>query len=431
MSDPCHPEARPRIRIGDGVAHLDRLLAELTAGGTFRFPALANGLFPASPVGPDAEYTGYKYVWVRDNVYVALAHFLTGSADVAWRNLNTLADYFLRHRRRFEDIIAGTADPAEPMNRPQIRFDGETLAEIDVKWAHAQNDALGYFVWLFCRIHLSEVRAPSAAARQLLTLFVEYWDRIRFWEDEDSGHWEETRKIEASSIGVVVAALGELRKLWAWDPTGYSAGSGSLTPPLFERLIARGTERLAAILPSECVQPDPAKRRRYDAALLFLIFPLAIVGAAEADAIIANVTGHLQGAHGIRRYLGDSFWSADYKARLRPEQRTADFSDAIAERDRLVRPGEEAQWCLFDPMLSIIHGLRYRQSGDAGELSRQIEHFNRSLGQLTETGTPGQWRCPELYYLERGTYTVNDTVPLLWTQANLRMAFAFLRESLR
>ena len=32
-------------------------------------------------------------------------------------------------------------------NRPHVRFDGRTLSEIgDQRWAHAQNDALGYFL---------------------------------------------------------------------------------------------------------------------------------------------------------------------------------------------------------------------------------------------------------------------------------------------
>ena len=39
--------------------------------------------------------------------------------------------------------------------------------------------------------------------------------------------------------------------------------------------------------------------------------------------------------------------------------------------------------------------------------------------------------CPELYYLEEGQYVPNDTVPLLWTQANLWMAFKFMKDSLR
>jgi phosphorylase kinase alpha/beta subunit len=45
------------------------------------------------------------------------------------------------------------------------------------------------------------------------------------------------------------------------------------------------------------------------------------------------------------------------------------------------------------------------------------------LGQLTgEDCEAGEFKCPELYYMEDGKYIPNDSTPLLWTQANLRVA---------
>jgi len=35
---------------------------------------------------------------------------------------------------------------------------------------------------------------------EILGLFPLFFQAVRYWEDEDSGHWEEARKIEASSI---------------------------------------------------------------------------------------------------------------------------------------------------------------------------------------------------------------------------------------
>ena len=48
---------------------------------------------------------------------------------------------------------------------------------------------------------------PDANAVSMLTRLVRYFAAIRFWQDEDSGHWEEQRKVSASSIGTVVAGL--------------------------------------------------------------------------------------------------------------------------------------------------------------------------------------------------------------------------------
>ncbi len=122
----------------------------------------------------------------------------------------------------------------------------------------------------------------------------------------------------------------------------------------------------------------------------------------------------LQGKYGIRRYLGDSYWTADYKDKLPPEKRTADVSELQEERDALARSGEEAQWCIFDPVVSVIAGRRFLCTGDTADLERQVHYLNRSLGQITGPDCPqGELRCPEAYYLEGGRYVPNDHVPLL------------------
>jgi phosphorylase kinase alpha/beta subunit len=65
-------------------------------------------------------------------------------------------------------------------------------------------------VWLFCRLSADHQLTLDADEVELIALFVEYFRAIRFWQDEDSGHWEEARKVNASSIGVVVGALREV-----------------------------------------------------------------------------------------------------------------------------------------------------------------------------------------------------------------------------
>lgn len=423
------------IRDNYSEQQVDEIYDLLAEQGTFRFNKLANGLFPASNLQQAAEYTGYNYTWVRDNIYVALAHYLQNRGSLAVENIGTLAKYFLKHKWRFEGIIDGRIDFDESMNRPHVRFEGKDLSEIDQKWAHAQNDALGYFLWLFCLLHNRGLRSFLEEERELLALFAYYFQKIRYWQDEDSGHWEETRKVEASSIGAVVRGLEELKVvLRKRCGEGFRHREKTVTVDLLDQLITNGRESLERILPAECIQPDAKKAKKnrpYDAALLFLVFPMNVAREEMADKIVQNVIKHLQGDYGIRRYLGDSFWSADYKKKLRPEERTIDFSRNIEARDSLLRPGEEeAQWCIFDPIVSIIYGLRYRQYRDERYLRSQIHYFNRSLGQLTgEESRFGGFKCPELYYREEGQYVPNDTVPLLWTQANLWMAFRFLKES--
>lgn len=420
-----HPRMQQFLLPRYSLPEVRELITFLEEQGTFRFPTISNGLFSASvATGEEFGYTGYHHVWVRDNVHIANAHRVIGLPAVAARTAQTLLQWFQIQRPRFEAIINGTADPQEPMQRPHIRFRGESLTDSSEKWSHAQNDALGYFLWLYCSLISDGTLTWDAAAAEVLPLFPRYWKAIRFWEDADSGHWEETRKIEASSIGVAVAGLRELRRVLI---TRTAAPSAHELLILVEELLAEGETALGQILPAECVQPDPQLQRRYDSALLFLIYPLQVVDGDLAAQIVNDVTGNLQGEYGIRRYLGDSYWCADYKTALAPEARTADFSDDLAARDKLLKPGLEAQWCIFDPIVSIHYAQRYLNSRSPHDLDQQIAYLHRALGQLTSPdSTFGPYKCPESYYCEQGRYVPNDVTPLLWTQANLRLALHFL-----
>jgi phosphorylase kinase alpha/beta subunit len=167
-------------------------------------------------------------------------------------------------------------------------------------------------------------------------------------------------------------------------------------------------------LPWECIQPAD-RERRFDASLLFLIFPLNVIGAEIALRIIADVKVNLQGEMGIRRYLDDSFWCQDYQLLPRAIQTSPhpDRTAWLTEYDVNLGPGSEAQWCIFDPILSSIYGTRYQSSKrDPADLKLQIEYLNRSLRQITantflipmgESDQPKEYveitayRCPELY----------------------------------
>jgi phosphorylase kinase alpha/beta subunit len=272
--------------------------------------------------------------------------------------------------------------------------------------------------------------APSPHDLSTLDLFAPYFNKISFWQDEDSGHWEEERKISASSIGTVIAGLHEFEKLLLSGKAAHA--NPQSTPELVQSLIGKGRAALDSILPAECVQPNPGQQRKYDAALLFLIYPLRVVDSPMAERVLENVREHLQGEYGIRRYEGDSYWAPDYKKKLAPGERTVDFSDNLASRDQLLPgAGKEAQWSLFDPIISCINGAQFQGNVRGEYLARQTEYLNRSLGQLTsETSQDAlPFRCPELYYLEDGHYVPNDHVPLLWTQANLMLSLWFMKES--
>jgi GH15 family glucan-1,4-alpha-glucosidase len=401
-----------------------RLKRALDDHGTLRFVPLATGLFSASPLGGGSAQSGYDNVWVRDNVYVAYAHLVRGDVATAVGVARALLTFFQTYERKIVDVISGVTDPQNVANRPHVRFDGRTLREVSgEKWSHAQNDALGYFVWLVSKLVRQRAFQPGPADWRTLSLFTRYFQAIRYWQDADSGHWEEVRKVSASSIGTVLAGLRELSNAISARPSHEQRALHAEAPNLLEDLVELGTNTLRGILPHECAPTSSSQGRRYDAALTFLVHPLGVVDGEMAGTVLADIGRELSGEIGIRRYPGDSYWAPDYDSKLSPADRTRDFSDDIEARDRLLsRAGDEAQWCIFDGFLSAHHGVELARTRAPEAREKQAAHLNRALRQITPPDALVPDSCPELYYLREGRWIANPHAPLQWTQASLVVA---------
>ncbi len=447
MNSARHPEIAALLRDRYEAADLDALAARLQAWGTLDLPALPNGLYPAV-TGDAAGRTGYAATWVRDNVHIAHAQLACGDTQGPAVTARTLVRWFSTQVPRMQAILEGTADLDDPMQRPHIRFDGERLAELDVWWPHAQNDALGAALWWASRTALMGLFDPSAEELGILRLMVRTLEALPYWTDRDSGHWEEHRKRSASSIGVVVAGLRAFQLLihkprragqgGTGDPARRYGGNEQAVEAESQRLdhlIEHGEAALRELLPREAAgEDDPARNRTTDAALLFLIEPFGVVDDDVADGILEAVCSELMGPHGIRRYAGDSYWMADYEDLFDEDTRTGGFAGDHRARDAALKPGTEAQWCLFDPLISVVWGKRWLRTGAEDDRRRQTLHFNRALGQLTgPQGAVTEGLCAEAYCLRDSAvagdagWQPNDNTPLLWTAAHLAWAFALMR----
>jgi len=421
---------RPYLRESYRAEDIDSLVTYLTETGVFNFNCVENGLFPAAGQADENDLSGYQYAWVRDNVHIAHAHFVWGAKHTAFKTADSLMEYFATQQDRIRRVINDPSIADNPMNRPHVRFDARNLQIIDEKWAHAQNDAIGYFIWFYCKTASHRPSKIDDSALETLALLAVYLQAIRYWEDKDSGHWEEIRKTGASSIGAVVAGLRQMATFCSKNSL-YERSQLSVhgvDARFLNDLEAIGANALDKILPYESIVPDT--KRRYDAALLFLIYPLEVVSPDQSVQLLDDVKSALQGKIGVRRYLGDSYWCPNYRELYALGARTADFSDDMSQRDRHVQKGEEAQWCIFDSIISCIHGVRALHGECVeSEMAEQTRYLNRALGQLTpkRKGVPGP-RCPEAYFYENERLVPNDHVPLQWAQANLRLALHWLKQ---
>ncbi len=398
----------------------------VAAHGVHEIRPVAHGLYAASGSQMSDSVTGYQNVWVRDNIMVANSLRLRGATKPAIACMQGLTGFFQKQVPRFREIIDDLVRvlKEDANRRPHIRFTAEDLSELPEKWPHAQNDALGQALWLRLVLANTGTLAMTPEDWKIYSLFPEYFEAIEYWQDNDSGAWEEGRKTNNSSVGAVVAGLEELLKYLTAADGESSAGVASLPGGAIgkvEKLIAVGRERLEETLPFEA-PPE----RLVDSALLFLIHPLGTVRArGMQDAILNLVQARLKGEHGIKRYANDSYFCQDYDEWFAPSEMSNDFSERNDFRDVLLQPGCEAQWCIFDPVLSIIYGERYlADPSDVASYQKQVHYFNRSLGQVTAEG-----HCPELYFLKQGRYVANAHTPLAWTQANQALALHFMQKA--
>ena len=408
----------PQVTLSALETQLAALREKLSSAKTLIVEPNEHGIYAASEGQNSKSSSGYQNAWLRDNVMVAFSKWTCGDAESAFKTVSGLTTFLQTQATRMDAIIREPKEKEDVNKRPHVRFNPQTLEEIGQSWAHAQNDALGYVLWLRFRLANEAGFNLSSAEREFYTLLVRYLSAIQYWQDKDSGAWEESRKLNSSSVGAVVAGLSEVRKYLRTGDSSFGLTSEQLTD-----LISFGDRTLELQLPFEA-PPE----RRTDAALLFLIYPLGIVTNPETKRLILSlVRARLLGSCGIRRYIGDSYYCQDYDKWFPPEARSADFSNRIDLRDEFLRPGCEAQWCLFDPLLSVIYSAEnVQQMSQGNALQVQLEHFNRSISQIDSKG-----RCPELYYLKHDGYVPNEHSPLAWTQANLAIALYYLEQTSR
>jgi Glycosyl hydrolases family 15 len=399
----------------DNLAAIREILAD---HGTHQIVPVANGLFSASSSQVPDSATGYQNAWVRDNIVVADSFRRRGELARAIACMEGLTRFFATQLPRFREIIANPKRALlnDANRRPHIRFAAQSLGELPERWTHAQNDALGQALWFRFLLANTGVFPMNPDDYEIYRVFSLYFAAIKYWQDADSGAWEEGRKINNSSIGAVVAGLEEMHKYHL------SQSISSADAEKLPQLIVKGRQHLDATLPFE----SPPERLA-DSALLSLIHPLGVVQSREMqDAILNLVQARLKGHIGIKRYAGDSYFCQDYDEWFAPGQMSTAFTDNLVFRDAHLQTDCEAQWCLFDPQISIIYGQRFlADRSDRESFDRQVHYFNRSLAQITDAG-----ECPELYFLKHGRYIPNAHTPLAWTQANQALALYLMEKSI-
>lgn len=394
---------------------------ELESAGALQFRPRASGLFAASDIADEAlaKKTGMGMAWFRDNAHVANALSERGR-DNDIEQARGVGRAFLQILQANEQLLwEATRDPDAP--RLPVRVQADTLANDSEQ--RFQNDSTGYSIWLPAKLMLQGLLRPTRDDLGIFAATARYLEAGKFWQQADEGQWEEDRQIHASSIGVAVASLGAVAKVF--DAHDYR------TDVDLPRLINRGRYALDTILAQYGETPPTGDYpgRQYDASHLFLVESLRMFDATPEIAAreVRRVEDKLVRSRGVIRYPGDSYYAPGFTEMLAPGERTSQAEGRLERRNTLGSDAErtqsEAQWKLFDSLLSSYWGRRYEVSKAMDHRRRQLHYLNRLLAQYIEV-KGGGLRIPELDYKEKeiSPWTPNDHVPLIWAQANTLLA---------
>lgn len=315
-----------------------------------------SGLFSASSKNIS---TGYDKSWLRDNFYECLAFEIINDWDTVEKTYKAILEIFLKHEYKIDAAIA-----KKPQHRHEYihaRFHPLKFDEFWEEWGNKQNDSIGAILFKIGELehHHKRTILRNPNHVRIVNKLVKYLESIRYWEDCDSGMWEENEEVHTSSVGACVAGLESINNL------------ESINVP--QDLIDKGKETLNNLLPRE------SKSKFVDLSLLSLIYPYNIVNEEQRKEILQNVEYLLLRDKGVIRYKNDHYYNKN--------------PDGYSE---------EAEWTFGLSWLAII----YEKLGN----KKKAEYF---ISKMLQTATPKG--VPELYYSH--TETPNENTPLGWSES--------------
>lgn len=325
------------------------------------------GLFAASS---KSVSTGYDKSWLRDNFYESLAFAVLKDYETVSKTIRALLDIFIKHEYKIDHAIA--KKPQAKHEYIHARFHPETFDEFWEDWGNKQNDSIGAILFLIGELEHHKIHVlKSPNDFRITQKLVQYLATLNYWDDKDSGMWEENEEVHASSVGACVAGLFSIKRV------------PHIHVPV--ELIRNGKLKLNELLPRE------SEKKFVDLSLLSLIYPYHIVTPAQTKEILKNVEYHLVKERGVIRYKTDYYYNKNKDGH-----------------------SEEAEWTFGFSWLAIIyHNL--------GDKEKAAFYEKKTLETVNEKG-----EVPELYFSNSSEYNHNS--PLGWSESLFIVALYLLNK---
>jgi GH15 family glucan-1,4-alpha-glucosidase len=334
---------------------------------------LPHGLYLASPS------EGYRYVWIRDCVYISFP-YLDKKNNIYEKAYYRLLDLFREYEWKLN--IHAQQKPRLEWEYLHARYSAEDVKEIhDQNWGHAQHDMIGAFLFgIGAGVSRGKKMIRDDKDLEIVQKLVDYLQSVEYWHDPDNGMWEEWREVHASSVGACAAGLKAVENI--------------VNVP--KELIDNGLKSLIDLYPRE------SNDKAADLAQLSLVYPYRLFTGLLGESIVSRVEEMLLRERGVIRYLGDSYYSTLEQEHGRDKPPEFYF-------------GTEAEWTFGLPWLSLCHL-------ELGNRDKALEYLKR-----TEDVMPSPGMLPELFY--SGTADPNPNHPLGWSCAMYILAKEALASS--
>jgi GH15 family glucan-1,4-alpha-glucosidase len=259
---------------------------------------LLDGQAPSGAIIASPSFATYRFAWLRDGSYCAMALDALGETEAAARFHRWVADVVHRMHDRVDLVVQARAAGRTPdqavMLPTRYTLEGEEEPEAVEEWPNFQLD--GYGTWLFALDrHLGDRPTPPElrpgiedAARYLAAT----------WQLPCYDYWEEYGdRQHTSTLASVVAGLrAAARRL---GDAAYASVADQVWDTMLGSCLHGG--RFAK-------GPQDA---RVDASLLSLALPFRLLPPDDpriVDTVAAIRSDLVPRSGGVRRYLGDSYY---------------------------------------------------------------------------------------------------------------------------
>lgn len=315
-----------------------------------------SGLFLAS--SQDVS-TGYDKAWLRDNFYISLAFEEIEDWVKVYDIWEAILNILIKHKDKINWAIKNK--PHESWQYIHARYHPETFEEFWEEWGNKQNDAVGAVLYKLADLEKKgQGVINSDQDKKIIQRLVDYLTSLKYWEDPDSGVWEEVEEIHSSSIGACIAALEKADQL------------DFITVP--SQVIGNGRKALNNLLPRE------SETKFCDLAQLSLIWPFDVIDQGRAEKILERIEYYYNRRHGTIRYKNDAYYNKN--------------KDSFSQ---------EAEWCMGFAWLAIIyHKL--------GNLKKAKSYLEKAKVTITSKG-----KIPEIYF--SNSEKPNENTPLGWAES--------------